>query len=86
MQLSGSERWHDGLEALAKGMNYSMDRLAQECPRAVLAWVTDDEFTTWARNAADAMARCYGHFEFRKAGDEGAEWAARHSETRREVQ
>lgn len=64
VQLSGLERWPDGLDNLLQRLNYRREALAARCRRPVLAWIRNRDVTAVATGAADLWAWRSGVFDF----------------------
>ena len=64
VQLSGLERWPDGLDNLLQRLNYRREALAARCRRPVLAWIRNRDVAAVATGAADLWAWRSGVFDF----------------------
>ena len=64
VQLSGLERWPDGLDNLLQRLNYRREALAARCRRPLLAWIRNRDVAAVATGAADLWAWRSGVFDF----------------------
>ena len=77
IEIKDVGRWPGGVEDFAEHLNRASGRLAEECGRPVLVWVTKDEANSFAIGDARMGTRHSGFYDFAAAraqdGARGAE-------------
>ena len=68
-QLTGLERWPEGLDDLLTRLNYRRGALAERCARPLLVWVSSQHLRDLAIRAADLWAWRSGVFDFSLPAD-----------------
>ena len=63
-QLSGLERWPEGIEDLLRRLNHRREALAAHCARPLLFWILSRDLGMVATGAADLWAWRSGVFDF----------------------
>ena len=63
-QLSGLERWPNGVEDLLRRLNHRREALAARCARPLLFWILSRDLGMVATGAADLWAWRSGVFDF----------------------
>ena len=63
-QLSGLERWPEGLDNLLTRLNLRREALPERCQRPVLVWILSTQVNAVAMRAADLWAWRSGVFQF----------------------